>query len=127
MKEVTETPAKVREFIWEHWKSQTQGTVKFEAYSKEGERTVAEYRVKYAENERCKLIAKTDSELRGRGKFSTEKFSKYDEFVAEFVERVKIPRDYSSKRKSISKEANQSAKFYWIQLKEAAGKVLSEL
>ncbi len=127
MKEVTETEAKVREFIWEHWKPQKQGAVKFEGYSKEGDHSVVNYQIECYENSACKLSVKIERDMVGRGKFSKEKWKEVNEFTVETIDRVEIPKDYYSKRKLIPANSNRSAKLYRIRLKNEKGNVVSEI
>jgi hypothetical protein len=127
MKEVTETKAKVREFIWEHWKLQKQGTMKFEGYSKEGDHSVVNYQIKCNENSACKLSVKIEREMVGRGKFSNERWKEVKKFIVETIDRVEIPKDFYSKRKLILENSNRSAKLYLIRLKNEKGDVVSEI
>ena len=127
MKNVKDTSAKVREFIWEHWKFQKQGTVKREVYSKEGEQTITTYNVKCSENNSCELFVKIESEVVGRGKYKSKKSINITEYTTKSVNRIEVPNDYLEKRKSIDESKKVSDKNFWIQLKDEKENIISEI
>lgn len=123
--EVQETLSKVRGAIWEYWCLQKEGIVIFEAYSKEGEKSVTNFHVTTLGQGKWQIIVRTESKIRKQGGRSAT--NNITEYTAMAVDRIEVPKDGLVKRQIISQNIKRNSKSYRIRLKDAKETVLLEI
>jgi hypothetical protein len=128
--EYLETLSKIREFVWEHWTSGRVGTVKLEAYSKEGEKTSSTFDIEFSQIGMGLVKVEIERHYVDRNPHSNtyrQTLKESRRYSATDVDRVKVPKDGLVKHQVISSNLVISARLYMLRLKDVNGKVITEI
>ena len=118
--------AKVREFVWEHWRKRRLGYVTFTKFSKEGEPSTSHLFVEPDEEGVWCVAIKIDRvvvERRG----SKRRHGSSTEYIAYAVERIEVPTSGLDEPILIPEADLKKPDLYRLVLKDKDGKALSRL
>lgn len=124
-KEIKETLSKVREFIWEHWQNQKEGTVTLKSFSKEGAEGLTVFQIITPKIGKQQVIIRIES--KNLKKDSLPGTKKTLEFMAETLDRIELKKSELNKNKEIPQMDSLSSKLYKIQFKDNKGKIVFEI
>ncbi len=128
--EYKNTLEKVRDFIWLHWNSHRVGKLKLESYTKEGEKILTIFEIKFNENNKQIVEVNIEGNYVDRNpnsKSYRQIFKTNNSYIAEDIVRIEMPKGNVKKRQILSKNNNDSPKLYLLRLKDEKGKVLAEI